>query len=135
MASRRLEKVSRSIQNTISDVINNQLSDPRVKGMISVTRVDPAPDLRSAKVYLSILGVSETQEKLSITGIRSASGYIRTCLARRLTMKMCPALEFILDEGLKKSFETMQLINQISQDISSRSSLTQEVSGLEANKP
>ena len=135
MASRRLEKVSRSIQNTVSDVINNHISDPRVKGMISVTRVDPAPDLRSAKVYLSILGVSETQEKLSITGIRSASGYIRTCLARRLTMKMCPALEFILDEGLKKSFETMQLINQISQDISSRGSLTQEVSGLEANKP
>jgi ribosome-binding factor A len=133
MASRRLEKVSRSIQSTVSDVINNQLSDPRVKGMISVTRVDASPDLRNAKVYLSILGVSETQEKLSIEGIKSASGYIRTYLARRLTMKMCPALDFILDEGLKNSFATMQLLNQVSQEISSRDSLDQDVSDLEEN--
>ena len=120
MPSRQLEKVSKVIQSTVSDVIRNELSDPRVQGMVSVTRVDPAPDLRSAKVYLSILGVDSNQEALSFSGIQSASGYIRSCLSRRLTMKTCPLLDFYLDEGLKKSFATMQLINQISQEQAQR---------------
>ena len=132
MASRRLEKVSKMIRSTISEVIREHISDPRVKGMISVTRVDPAPDLRSAKVYLSILGVDETQEQLSFKGIQSASGYIRTCLSQRMTMKMCPALDFYLDKGLKKSFETMQLINQVSQEISDRDRLAQDETESEA---
>ncbi|MCP4712761.1 MAG: 30S ribosome-binding factor RbfA, partial [Planctomycetes bacterium] len=102
MASHRLEKVARSIQATVGDVIQSQLSDPRIKGMISVTRVDPAPDLRSARVYISILGVDEKQQQLSLRGIEHARGHIQHLLAKRVTFKMCPTLQFFLDESLKK---------------------------------
>lgn len=131
MASRRVEKVSRTIQDVVSDVVNNHISDPRVKGMISVTRVDSSPNLRNAKVYLSVLGVTETEERLCIAGIQSASGYIRTCLAQRLTMKMCPSLDFIQDDSLKKSFETMQLLNQVSEEIALSDALDEDELDLE----
>ena len=101
MSSRRLEKVSKVIQATISDVIRDGLADPRVKGLISVTRVDVSPDLRNAKIYLSILGVDEKQQQLSLMGINHANGFIRSHLAKKMTMKTCPALIFYLYQKKK----------------------------------
>jgi len=114
MASHRLEKVARSIQATVGEVIQNQLSDPRIKGLISVTRVDPAPDLRSARVYISILGVDENQQQLSLRGIEHARGHIQHLLARQVAFKMCPTLQFYLDESLKKGFKIIQLLDELS---------------------
>ena len=125
MSSRRLEKVSKVIRGTVSEVIQNHLSDPRVRGLISVTRVDASPDLRSARVYLSILGVPDKQQELSLEGIQNASGYIRTRLARHLTMKTCPALTFCLDDSLKESIETTVIIQQVSEERRRRALLCQ----------
>ena len=116
MASHRLEKVARSIQETVGEVIQNHLSDPRIKGLISVTRVDPAPDLRSARVYISILGVDERQQQLSLHGIEHARGHIQHLLARRVAFKMCPTLQFYLDESLKKGFKIIQLLDELSSE-------------------
>ena len=114
MAAHRLEKVARSIQATVGEVIQNQLSDPRITGLISVTRVDPAPDLRSARVYISILGVDENQQQLSLRGIEHARGHIQHLLARQVAFKMCPTLQFYLDESLKKGFKIIQLLDELS---------------------
>ena len=114
MASHRLEKVARRIQATVGEVIQNKLSDPRIKGLISVTRVDPAPDLRSARVYISILGVDETQQQLSLRGIEHARGHIQHLLAQQVAFKMCPTLQFYLDESLKKGFKIVQLLDELS---------------------
>ena len=113
MSSRRLEKVARSIQAMVGQVIQNNLSDPRIQGMVTVTRVDPAPDLRSARVYLSVLGVSEQQQQLSLRGICHARGHIQNCLARQMTLKTCPTLQFFLDESLKKGYQLVRLIDQV----------------------
>ena len=77
-----------------------------------MTRVESAPDLRSAKVYLSILGGNEKKDRLSILAIQHASGFIQSKLAGKLAMKTCPTLKFLLDEALKEGCKIAQLIEQ-----------------------
>ena len=129
MPTRRQEKVSRTIRNTVSEVIQNELSDPRVQGLVSITRVDTSPDLRNARVYLSMLGVGEKQQELSLQGIRHARGYIQSRLASRLTMKSCPTLSFFLDDSLKKGFEITQLIDRATSESSGRKDFQSELGG------
>ncbi len=112
--SRRLEKINRTVRETVSRVIQEQLSDPRIKGMISVTRVETSADISYAKVYLSIMGVSQKQQESTTEAVRHAAGFIQSRLAGVLTTRSCPTLTFLLDNSLKKSFEILQLINQIS---------------------
>jgi len=112
--SRRLEKINRTIMETVSRVIQEQLSDPRIKGMISVTRVETSADISYAKVYLSIMGVSPKQQESTTEAVRHAAGFIQSRLAGVLTTRSCPTLTFFLDNSLKKSFEILQLLNQIS---------------------
>ena len=111
--SRRLEKVARTLQATVGEVIQGHLSDPRIRGLISVTRVEPAPDLRSCRVYLSVLGVDEKQQELSLRGIRHARGHIQHLLARRISFKTCPTLDFYLDDSLKKGYQMVRLLDQV----------------------
>ena len=116
MVARRLERASRLIRSTVSQIIQNELSDPRVSGMISVTRVESSPDLRNAKVYLTISGVSDEKAELSLRGIRHASGFVRTRLANRLAMKSCPALKIYLDKQAKTGIEMVELIDSLFDD-------------------
>jgi len=110
--SRRLEKLTRTVRDVVSEVVQTQLSDPRISGIASVTRVKLAPDLSFAKIYLSILAVDPQQEKLSFEGINHARGFIQSRLAGVLTTRICPVLSFHLDESLKKGFEVSQLIER-----------------------
>jgi len=119
--SRRLEKISRTIRDVVSDVIQNQLSDPRISGMISITRVDLAADLSMAKIYLSIIGTDRKRQQLSCKAISNASGFIRTRLASVLTTRTCPALDFHLDDSLKKGFEITQLLDKLAAERNDKS--------------
>lgn len=114
MSSRRVEKISKVIMATVSDVVQNELSDPRVRGMISVTRVTVAADLRNGQVHLSVFGVDEAQAELSLRAIRHAHGYIQTRLAQQLMIRTCPKLTFHLDDSLKRGAKILELINQVS---------------------
>lgn len=105
--------MARIIQTSVSDVIQNRLSDPRIGGMISVTRVEISADLRAARVFLSIVGVSEAQQELCLRAIRHAHGFIQTHLADALTMKICPTLQFVLDHSLKKGFEITKILDAL----------------------
>ena len=111
--SRRQEKINRTIRDVISDVIQNQLSDPRIRGLVSVTRVETAADLSTSKIYLSVAGVDEKSQNTSIEGIQHASGFIQNRLAGVLTTRSCPKLLFSRDDSLKKSIEILRLINEI----------------------
>jgi len=112
MSSRRLEKIARLIKINVSESIQHHLSDPRVTGLISVTRVDVSSDLSLAKIYLSILGVEESKFNTVITGIKSGAGLMRTRLAKSLTTRSCPRLEFYYDKELKESFEVLGILDQ-----------------------
>ncbi len=112
MATRRQEKVARLVKEAVSDAIASHLSDPRIEGFVSVTRVEMAPDLRSAEVYLSIFGKNEAVQNKTFVAITHARVRIQSLLAGRIQSKFCPVLRFHRDEKFKKTMEIMNIINQ-----------------------
>ena len=112
MPTRRQEKVARVVKEAVCDAIANHLSDPRIEGFVSVTRVEMAPDLRNAEVYLSIFGGDQTSQKKTFVAITHARVKIQSLLAGRIQSKFCPVLHFHSDENLKKTLDTLNLIDK-----------------------
>ena len=126
MPSRRQEKVARIVKEAISDAIANHLSDPRITGFVSVTRVELAADLRSADIYLSIFGANQTDQKKTFLAITHAKSRIQSLLADRLQSKFCPVLRFCSDEKFKKTMEIIKLINETASRQTQEDSADQE---------
>ena len=99
MATRRQEKVARVVKEAISNAICNHLSDPRIEGLVSVTRVEMATDLRNANVYVSIFGKGKASEDKTFKAITHAKSRIQSLVADRLDSKFCPVLRFYLDDA------------------------------------
>ncbi len=116
MPTRRQEKVARVIKEAVSDAIANHLSDPRIEGLVSVTEVDVAPDMRTAEVYVSILGKNEAGQNKTFAAIEHARSRIQSLLASRLQSKFCPVLHLCRDEKFKKTLETFRLIDQAAKE-------------------
>lgn len=112
MATRRQEKVARVVKEVVSEAITQHLNDPRIEGFVSVTRVEMAPDLRKADVYLSILGKDQAAQNKTFSAISHAKTRIQSLLAGRVQSKFCPVLRFYTDEHFKKTLETMRLIDE-----------------------
>lgn len=112
MATRRQEKVARVVKEVVSEAITQHLNDPRIEGFVSVTRVEMAPNLRNADVYLSIFGKNKAAQNKTFSAISHAKARIQSLLAGRLQSKFCPALRFYTDEHFKKTLETMRLIDE-----------------------
>jgi len=123
MPSRRQEKVARVVKEAVCDAIASHLSDPRIEGLVSVTRVDMAPDLRSADVYLSIFGSDDTAQNKTFVAITHAKSRIQSLLAARLQSKFCPVLRFYRDEKLKKTLKIMKLIDQAVSELKKKDSV------------
>ncbi|MHC4073065.1 MAG: 30S ribosome-binding factor RbfA [Planctomycetota bacterium] len=116
MATRRQEKVARVVKEAVSDAIAHHLSDPRIDGFVSVTRVDMAPDLRNADVYVSIFGKDQAAQNKTFTAITHAKSRIQSLLAGKVQSKFCPVLHFYRDEKFKQTLETMKLIDQATRE-------------------
>jgi len=113
MPTRRQEKVARLIKEVVSDAILSHLSDPRITGLVSVTRVAVTADMRSADVYLSIFGASDSEKDRTFEAIAHARARIQSLLAGAIHSKFCPVLRFHKDEQFQKMLETMRLIQQV----------------------
>ncbi|OYW19185.1 MAG: ribosome-binding factor A [Planctomycetales bacterium 12-60-4] len=111
MTTRRLAKAAEAIRETVSTTILFELRDPRVKN-VTVLSAEAAPDLRTAKVYVSVMGTPK-QQSLCLHGLESARGYIQAKLADRLQTRYTPVLKFILDPGVKRSIEASRLLREI----------------------
>lgn len=116
MSSRRQERMARVIKEAVSDIINNHLQDPRIEGFISITEVKTEPDMKSAEVFISIFADNDAKQRLSFTAIQHAAGRIQSLLGGYLETRYCPHLYFHLDERLKKTMETMRLIDEVSKE-------------------
>lgn len=103
--SQRVQQVESLLKRTIAEVFMRGLSDPRVRGMVSVTRVDASPDLKQATVYVTIL--PEEREKLTMAGIVASTRHVQSKLRSKLMMKTVPHLNFKLDSELKKQQEVL----------------------------
>lgn len=113
MPSRRQEKVARVIREVVSDAITHHLSDPRITGFISVTRVELTPDLRNADVYLSIFAAEESARNRTFAAIKHARSRIQAFVADALESKFCPVLHFHIDEQFRKTLDVMRLIDEV----------------------
>lgn len=116
MPTRRQEKVARVIREVVSDVIAHRLSDPRITGFVSVTRVEVVADLRSADVYLSIFAADESARSRTLAAITHARTRVQSFLAEELDSKFCPVLRFREDEQFRKTLEVMKLIDQVASE-------------------
>jgi len=106
----RLARVAEVIREVASETILFELRDPRVKG-VTVTRSEVSGDLQHAKVYVSVMGTAGEQQ-LCLHGLRHAAGFIQSKLASRMKTRFTPVINFVLDQGVKKSIEVSRLINE-----------------------
>jgi len=109
--SRRTAKVAEAIREQVSTTILFGLKDPRVKN-VTVTRVEVSPDLRNAKVYVSVMG-DEKMQRLTLRGLESARGFLQAKLAERVQIRYTPILHFQLDQGVKRSIEASRLLREV----------------------
>ncbi len=116
MTSHRLEKVARVIRESVSDTIHARLHDPRIQGLVTVTDIEVAPDLKQAVVYLGVIGVDETGRRLTMTAIRHAAGVIQAALGKAMTSRYVPHLRFEEDTKTSKTLETLRLIEETSRE-------------------
>lgn len=106
----RLERVAEVVREVASETILFELRDPRVKG-VTVTRAEVSGDLQHAKVFVSVMGTDQEQN-LCMHGLRHAAGFVQSKLAKRLQTRFTPVIQFVLDQGVKKSIEITRLINE-----------------------
>lgn len=116
MATRRQEKVARIVRQAVSEAISNHLNDPRIEGLVSVTRVEMATDLRSANVYISILGKDQASQSKTFNAIEHAKIRIQSLLAESMQSKFCPVLRFYMDDKFKKTLDILKLIERTSSE-------------------
>ncbi len=107
MASNRMGRINEEIQKELSSLIRT-VKDPRVGGMISVTAVQATPDLKFAKIFISVLDKSDCAEVLK--GLKSASGYLRRELGRNLNLRYTPELHFVQDDSIDQGTHILNLL-------------------------
>jgi ribosome-binding factor A len=112
MAGHRTDQVGAQVREEIMQIIRRELKDPRI-GFASITQVRMSPDLRLARVRVSVLG-DETEQKRTLTGLRSATGMIRHQLGRRLTnLRFSPELRFELDPSIEYSVRISKRLREL----------------------
>jgi len=114
MATTRQRRVGEMIKEQVGIILQQEVSDPRV-GFATVTDAEVTPDLREARVFVSVLGDAE-QAKASIAALQRAAGYIRGLLARRIDLRVVPELTFELDRSLERGSRVLELLNRLEEE-------------------
>ena len=110
--SRRTDRINEQLREEISTLLTRQVKDPRLNAIISITRVVSSGDLRSARVYISVIGNQETKNA-ALAGMQSAASYLRRELRDRINMKHTPFLSYQLDDSLEEADKLFRLMNQV----------------------
>ena len=105
-------RINGEVQKELSNIIRNEIKDPRIHPMTSVMAVEVAPDLKTCKAYISVLGDKEAKEA-TIKGLKNAEGYVRRQLAGSLNLRNTPEIRFILDESIEYGVAMSKLIDDV----------------------
>ncbi len=111
MASRRTLRAAEAIRQVVSMAILSEIKDPRVSD-VTVTGVEVAPDMRQAKILVTIMG-NETKQQLSLRGLQSSAGFLQSRIADRIDTRYTPKLIFELDKGAKNSQEVGKILREL----------------------
>ncbi len=109
-------RVNTEVQHELSNIIRAGIKDPRVAPWTSVVAVEVAPDLKTCKAFISVLGDEQAQED-TIKGLKSAEGYIRRELARTLNLRNTPEIRFILDQSIEYGVNMSKKISEVTKDL------------------
>ena len=109
--SNRMDKINEELRKELSIIIDTDLKNPHITGMISVTKVKTSPDLRYARVYISLLNCKNVTETLD--GLKSASGFMRTELAKRVNLRYTPELRFEIDDSMEYGARIENILKNI----------------------
>ena len=107
-------RINGEVLKELSNIIRSEIKDPRINPMTSVVAVEGAPDLKTCKAYISVLG-DEKSQKDTITGLKSAEGYIRRQLARTVNLRNTPEIRFILDQSIEYGINMSKLIDEVTE--------------------
>lgn len=113
--SNRMNRINEELKREISNIINFELNNSNVTGMISVTKVKVTPDLRYARVYVSM--INSKNKKNTLAGLKQASGYIRSALAKKVNLRNTPELVFEFDETIEYGAKIDSIISEITKDL------------------
>ncbi len=114
MSSRRVLKAAEAIREVVSMAILKDLRDPRIED-VTVTYVEVTPDMRGAKVHVSVMG-PETKQKTCLRGLQSSAGYLQSKIAERIDTRYTPRLKFELDQGVKQSIAIAKMLQDVLPD-------------------
>ena len=101
--SNRMNRVDEEIKKAVSKIISQELHDPKLTGLISVTSVKTTPDLRYSRVFVSMIGCKSQKENLAI--LKKSSGFIRSLVAKEVNLRITPELVFEFDESIEYRFK------------------------------
>ena len=113
--SRRVDRINGLLREEISRLLSREIKDPRLSGLLTITKVRTSSDLRNAKVYLSVLGNDEANTT-ALQGIQSAATFLRKQLRERLRLKYVPFLTFEIDDSMETSDHIFRLMDQARQE-------------------
>ena len=111
MSSRRVLKAAQAIREVVSMAIIADLKDPRIKD-VTVTLVEVSPDMRQAKVNVSVMG-DEKKQKLCLHGLQNSAGFLQQKIGRRIDTKYTPRIEFVLDKGMKNALLVTKILEEV----------------------
>ena len=114
--SRRIERLNSMIRRDVSELLRYEVKDPRVSGVVSVTRVNTSNDVQHARVYVSVYGTLREKEE-TIAALQSAAGFIRRQLRGRLETRHVPVLKFVLDDTLTEGNQMLELLDSLADEI------------------
>ena len=109
--ARRTQRLNCLIREEISELLHRQAKDPRLDCFLTVTRVDASPDLRHAKVFISIMGTEE-EKREAMSGLASASGFFHRELVKRLSIRRTPQLSFHQDDSIERAAHVLNLMKE-----------------------
>ena len=105
-------RINEEVMRELSNIIRGEIKDPRIHPMTSVVAVEVAPDLKTAKAYISVLGNEKAQAD-TIAGLRSAEGYIRRALAKSINLRYTPQITFVLDQSIEYGIAMSKKIDEV----------------------
>ena len=108
-------RVNEEVMRELSNIIRGEIKDPRIHPMTSVVAVEVAPDLKTAKAYISVLGNEKAQAD-TIAGLRSAEGFIRRALAKSINLRNTPQITFVLDQSIEYGIAMSKKIDEVTKN-------------------
>lgn len=111
MSTRRMERINEFIREEVALLIQREIKDPRI-GFVTVLGCKVTPDLREARIYISVLG-NKKQKEDTLSGLKSASGYIQTKIGKFIRLRYTPKIVFFLDESVERAARIEELLKKI----------------------